>query len=151
MKVLITDRSGQGSAGAGYEAARALRGKVKSVAGVILKELGCAGREISILLTTDAEIKELNNKYLGKDKATDVLSFAMDDPVLMGDVVISLERARAQAASFASSDDEEIARLLAHGTLHLLGFEHENGGPQAAKMKRREEELLALLKSDGLI
>lgn len=146
MKVLITDRSGGGGKGR-----RGLKGKVKSITEFIMKELGSAEREISILLTTDAEIKELNRKYRGKDSPTDVLSFVMDDPELIGDVVISIERVSDQASRFGCSEDEECARLLAHGTLHLLGFEHENGGTEAAKMKRKETELLAALKAQRFI
>ena len=116
----------------------------------LLKELSLKEAEISILLTDDVEIKELNRQYLGKDRPTDVLSFEMDDPVMLGDVVISVERAGAQALALGFSFDAEIARLLVHGTLHLLGFEHVHGGRQAAKMKRREDELLTMLKAGGL-
>lgn len=146
MKVLITDRSGKAGKGT-----RGLKGKVKSFAERVLKELDCAEREISILLTTDEEICELNSKYRKKEKATDVLSFPMDDPVLLGDVVISIERAFEQAGQYGLSADEEIARLLIHGTLHLLGYDHENGGRQAAKMKRKEEGLWVELKTRSLI
>jgi probable rRNA maturation factor len=146
LKVLITDRSGSGGKGR-----RGLKGKVRSFTEAILRGLDVTRREISILLTTDAEIKELNSEYRGKDRPTDVLSFPMDDPLLIGDVVISVERATSQALQYGAREDEELARLLAHGTLHLLGFDHENGGRQAAKMKRKEEELWELLKADGLI
>ncbi|MBE9531713.1 MAG: rRNA maturation RNase YbeY [Proteobacteria bacterium] len=106
---------------------------------------------MSILLTTDEEIRELNSRYRDKDRATDVLSFPMDDDLLMGDVVISIERAIFQAGEYGFSEDEETARLLIHGTLHLLGYDHENGGRQAAKMKRKEDELMAALKAGALI
>jgi probable rRNA maturation factor len=146
MKVLITDRSGKGGHGE-----RGLKGRVRALAGHILKGLDLNGREVSILLTTDEEIKELNTKYRSKERATDVLSFPMNDPELLGDVVISIERARDQARRYGCSEYYELSRLLVHGTLHLLGYDHENGGRQAAKMKRKEEELLAALKADGLI
>jgi probable rRNA maturation factor len=145
VKVLITDRSGKGGSGA-----RGLKSKVKAMSTILLKELELKDAEISILLTTDAEIKELNREYLGKDRPTDVLSFPMEDAVMLGDVVISIERAGEQAKALGFSDDEEIARLLLHGTLHLLGFAHENGGRQAAAMKRREAELIEVLKAGGL-
>ncbi len=74
----------------------------------------------------------------------------MDDAVLLGDVVISIERAKEQASSRGLSDDEEVARLLVHGTLHLLGYEHVNGGRQAALMKAKERELMSVLKAAGL-
>lgn len=146
MKVLVTDRSAKGSKGT-----RGLKGKVKRVVESLLKELDIKEREISILLTTDEEIRELNSKYRAKNAATDVLSFPMDDALLMGDVVISIERAIEQAYRYGSSQEAEIERLLIHGTLHLLGYEHVNGGRQAAKMKRKEEELIAAIKARGSI
>lgn len=111
--------------------------------------MGCGKVELSLLLTDNDTIQELNSTYRGKDRPTDVLSFPMDDPVLMGDVVISLETAAAQAESYGVANDEELSRLLVHGTLHLLGYDHVNGGRQAAKMKRREAELMALLLEEG--
>jgi probable rRNA maturation factor len=137
VKILITDRSGK----------RGLKGKVTLMTKAILNEMDLHDAEISLLLTTDLEIKELNSRYLSKERATDVLSFPMDDATLLGDVVISVERAREQANSRGLSDGEEIARLLVHGTLHLLGFEHVNGGRQAALMKKREAELMRVLKA----
>ena len=144
--VLVTDRSGKGGKGIS-----GLKGKVKKIASVLLKELDCREREISILLTTDEEIKELNSRYRNIDKPTDVLSFPMEDPELLGDVVISIERAHDQATRHGLSQDEELVRLLVHGTLHLLGFTHEEGGKEAAKMKRREAELMAILKAGSII
>ena len=145
MKALITDRSAFKGKGV-----RGLKGKVKAMALTLLKELECTEAELSILLTDDAEIRELNRRYLGKDRPTDVLSFPMDDPVILGDVVISIERARAQALDFEKKLNEEIASLLVHGTLHLLGFDHAHGGRQAAKMMRKEVELYKVLKDGGL-
>ena len=83
-----------------------------------------AGSEVSVLLTNDAEIMKLNKKWRGKDKATDVLSFPTDDEMLPGDIVISLctllHDAKLQGKSFRT----HYARLLVHGALHLLGFDH---------------------------
>lgn len=104
-----------------------------------------------MLITSDADIRDLNRKFRGIDKATDVLSFPMDDPVMIGDVAISLERAGEQASAYGAGLIEELARLIVHGTLHLLGYDHVNGGRQAAKMKRREDELLDALKRHGLL
>ncbi len=144
--VLVTDRSGENGKGTD-----GLKHKVKKIAAALLKELDCTEREISILLTTDEEIKELNSRFRDIDKPTDVLSFPMEDPELLGDVVISIERVFDQAARHGLSNDEELARLLVHGTLHLLGFTHEGGAREAAKMKKREEELLAILEAESLI
>jgi len=116
-----------------------------------LKGLECADGELSILVTGNERIRELNAEYRSIDRPTDVLSFPMDDESMLGDVVISLEKAAEQAARFGVTTEEETGRLLAHGVLHLLGYDHVNGGRQAAKMKRAEEFLLALFKNEGLM
>ncbi len=118
---------------------------------VVLEDSGSTEREVSVLLVDDPGIRELNSRWRNIDSPTDVLSFPMDDPRMLGDVVVSVERARAQAQEYGASLDEELARLLVHGTLHLLGYDHVNGGRQAAKMKRKEEELLAGLKERGMV
>jgi probable rRNA maturation factor len=112
----------------------------------ILSGLDCTKGELSVLLTGDREIKELNRDYRSIDKPTDVLSFPQDDEdELLGDVVINTTRAKEQAESLGVTLDEELARLLVHGTLHLFGYDHVNGGRQAAKMKNKEEEILKTL------
>ncbi|MCK5237297.1 MAG: rRNA maturation RNase YbeY, partial [Deltaproteobacteria bacterium] len=121
---------------------------VRKTAEAALNDAGLSKTtELSVLLTTDEHIHELNSKYRGKDKPTDVLSFPMDDEVLLGDVVISIERTVQQSKRFGVTPKEEFVRLLVHGILHLLGYDHVNGGRQAAKMKRKEEELMAELAS----
>jgi len=116
-----------------------------------LKGLGFDDRELSVLLTGNAEVRELNREYRGKDKPTDVLSFPMGDAYLLGDIVISTEKAASQAIEFGVSFDEEMARLLVHGLLHLAGYDHVKGGRQARKMKDKEEELMGLLRAGRLI
>jgi probable rRNA maturation factor len=132
---------------------------IKAVARRIGEGLSLEGSELSICLTDDAGIRALNLQYRNKDKATDVLSFPMDDADadadlalassarVLGDVVISLETARAQAVRFGVELDSEMTRLLVHGILHLLGFDHVNGGRQAARMKREEERLINLIEA----
>ncbi len=128
---------------------------IKRIARCVAEELGLGDSELSICLTDDAGIRELNSQYRDKDKATDVLSFPMEDDELgcegfggedavrvLGDVAISIETARRQAESYGATFYAEMARLLTHGLLHLLGFDHVNGGRQAALMKREEERLL---------
>jgi len=108
---------------------------------------------LSILLTDDKEIHRLNKDYRGKDKATDVLSFPLEEGGLLGDVVISLPTAKRQAKEYGVSFQAEFFRLLVHGTLHLLGFEHERvSKAKAEKMRRTEERLfrsLFALRSSG--
>ena len=118
--------------------------------------MGCTDSELSVLLTDDEEMRDLNSRFRGKDRSTDVLSFPMpqDDPTgdkLLGDVAISIERAREQALSYGATFEEELTRLLIHGTLHLIGYDHVNGGRQAAKMKAKEEELLTLVVEEGFV
>lgn len=103
-----------------------------------LAEEDAAGREVSVLLTDDGEIHELNRTWRGKDKPTDVLAFAYDEaggPIgPLGDVIISIERAAKQAASRRVTLDAELELLAVHGTLHLLGYDHAE--PEEAREMR---------------
>jgi probable rRNA maturation factor len=80
--------------------------------------------EISLVLASDATIRELNRGFRGIDKATDVLSFPQGDNILLGDIVISLETAERKAAEAETDTEEEVAFLFIHGLLHLLGYDH---------------------------
>ncbi|MEB2310534.1 MAG: rRNA maturation RNase YbeY [Polyangiaceae bacterium] len=106
---------------------------VRRLAELMLAELELAGAELSVLLTDDAHIQELNREHRGKDRPTDVLSFALDEaelpvgaqgPRLLGDVVISLDTAARQARSRGRELLAEVRFLLAHGILHLIGYDH---------------------------
>jgi probable rRNA maturation factor len=107
--------------------------------------------ELSILLTDDAAVRELNRAYRGVDSATDVLSFAQDEGVPLarpdgarrhlGDVVVSIETARRQADEYGQTLDQEAGHLLVHGVLHLLGYDHETAA-DTAQMKSREDVIL---------
>jgi probable rRNA maturation factor len=98
--------------------------------------------EVSVYLTHDGEVRDLNRQYRGIDAPTDVLSFPMDerpgDPWLLGDIVISLPRARAQAEAFGHDLARELCYLAVHGTLHLLGYDDEE--PRAAEAMAAEAE-----------
>jgi len=124
----------------------------------ISSALGCPDNlELSILLTGDIEIQELNRKYRGKDEPTDVLSFPQHDdftckldinagmPFLLGDVVISVHRAAEQAAELGVTLNEELQRLLVHGFLHLAGFDHEKGEKERRRMRNKEKYIMARL------
>ena len=113
----------------------------------ILFFLGCGNQELSVLLTDDKKIRELNKKYRGQDQTTDVLSFPQNEGEqnepnyhLMGDVVISTVTAKRQASQHGLSLEEEIVLLLIHGILHLLGFNHERS-EEACHMKKKTREL----------
>ena len=110
--------------------------------------------EVSVTFTDDEGIRELNREHRGIDKATDVLSFPLtdfeggdepptDEPtVALGDIVLSRERARAQAEEFGHSYDREIAFLCVHSMLHLLGYDHVNSDEEDAEMRHRQSEIL---------
>lgn len=106
--------------------------------------------EVGVTFVDDAEIHELNRQYRGIDRPTDVLSFALnegevsaDDPgnFALGDIVISLERAKAQAEEYGHSLDREVAYLAVHGALHIMGRDHDTPERQAV-MREKEEGVL---------
>ena len=101
--------------------------------------------EISVTFTDNENIRELNREYRDIDRETDVLSFPMEDEgddVVLGDVVISLEKAREQAEEYGHSIEREISFLCVHSCLHLLGYDHETGEEDEKEMFRRQEEIL---------
>ncbi len=95
-----------------------------------LSQHGKPSADVTIRLTDDAEIRKLNHAFRGVDRATDVLSFNQDmiDPetgrLYLGDIVISLDRVKQQAAEHGHTPFQECALLAIHGTLHLLGYDH---------------------------
>jgi probable rRNA maturation factor len=127
---------------------------LKAAARRYLAALGLGGRELSLLLVSDAAIKKLNRVHRGKAKATDVLSFPQEEPAQasraggpIGDVVISLHTAQRQAEEGGWSLAAELRRLLAHGLLHCLGHDHQ----RPAEAKRMAAAELALLGRVGLV
>ncbi|MFZ5596852.1 MAG: rRNA maturation RNase YbeY [Bacillota bacterium] len=131
-----------------------LEALVEKVALEVLRSEGRGdGVEVSVLLTGDDYIRELNRDYRGMDRATDVLSFSqhegeqMPDPGgedLLGDVVISLQTARRQGEEFGHGLHREVSYLTAHGILHLLGYDHEDEEGRAV-MREKEEAVLSAL------
>lgn len=124
---------------------------IRKIIGSALEDLGLSEREVSVLITGDDGMRALNKKFRRIDRPTDVLSFPMDGGAMLGDVAVSSEKAAAQAKEFGVRLEEEIARLLVHGLLHLIGYDHVKGGRQAAKMRAKESELLRALKGNGFI
>ena len=122
-------------------------GLLLSRAKIMIASVGHARSELSIALVDDQEIRALNQTWRQKNRATDVLSFSLiegeaGEPSggLMGDVVISVETAAAQAKERHRGLNDEVARLVIHGLLHILGFDHEND--EEARSMRREERRL---------
>jgi probable rRNA maturation factor len=109
----------------------------------LLRGLGREDAELSLLLVSDREMRALNRRWRGRDRPTDVLSFPQDDArgPLLGDVVISIDTARRQAAEQRTTVGREAGRLLIHGLLHLLGYDHERSVTEARRMQRRERAL----------
>jgi probable rRNA maturation factor len=116
---------------------------------------GVAERELSILLTDDAETTRLNQRYRHRARTTDVLAFSQLEgpsgglsPSLLGDVILCVPQASRQARQRRSTLDQELAILLVHGLLHLLGYEHEGVDRRRAReMWRAQERLAAALNS----
>jgi rRNA maturation RNase YbeY len=123
------------------------RGLLRRRAGRVLAALGCRGAELSVALVDDAAIAALNGRYRGKPRPTDVLSFSLLDGAhaerrgaLLGDVVIGVAAASRQARRARRSLDDELARLLIHGVLHLVGHDHGEAA-EAARMRAEERRL----------
>ena len=121
--------------------------RLRSRALRVLRALDRSSSELSIAIVDDAEMAALNSEHRGKQSPTDVLSFSLLDGEhsdrrgpLLGDVVIGIETASRQARAGRRGLDEEVARLLIHGILHLLGWDHED--PQEAGRMRAEEQRL---------
>jgi len=114
---------------------------------------GSEEAEISLSLVDDKRIHELNREYRGVDRPTDVLSFALQEDAeeepeildfedeILGDIIISVERARVQAEEYGHSFERELVYLAVHGTLHLLGYDHE-AEEDKAEMRHQEETVM---------
>ncbi len=109
--------------------------------------------EVSVTLVDNEKIKALNSEYRNKDRETDVLSFPLldgeysdedlvDGFLPLGDIVISLEKAREQAAELGHNINEEVAFLCVHSTLHLLGYDHETSPEDEADMFARQAKIM---------
>ncbi len=123
---------------------------------VLVQENFEGSAEISVTFVDDARIQELNKQHRNIDKATDVLSFPLGEngvydinpetgAKMLGDIVISMERAVAQAEEYVHPLQREVAFLTVHSMLHLLGYDHVNGGLEAVHMREKEEAVLTQL------
>ncbi|MDI7261363.1 MAG: rRNA maturation RNase YbeY [Thermodesulfobacteriota bacterium] len=114
--------------------------------------MGLPDVELSLLLVDDKQIRELNRRFLGRDKPTNILAFSMKEgefsalnPSLLGDLVISIETAKRQSKRFGLNEMEMITLLMIHGILHLLGYEHEGTKKGAREMTIKQKELFHLV------
>ncbi len=131
----------------------------------VLEKLGFDGQEVSILFCNDEFIRELNKNYRDIDSPTDILSFENGEEytdennvkwLSIGDIIISLDTLPKNAEYFGVSQNEELKRLLIHGTLHLNGMDHgeehvETGVEPSDPMLKKQEELLKTLNGINLI
>ena len=109
--------------------------------------------EISVSFVDNEQIREMNRQYRNKDSATDVLSFPMGEngqydinhetgAKILGDIVLSMPKAVEQAQTYGHSLEREVGYLTAHSMLHLLGYDHENGGLDRVRMREKEETVM---------
>jgi probable rRNA maturation factor len=125
--------------------ARALKGAMRK----LLASVDQRDAAISVTLVDDAAIRTLNREHRGKDKATDVLSFPLEPEAfsherLLGDIVISIDTARRQAADYDAPLQRELERLMIHGLLHVLGHDHMEPD-ERAHMEAEERRLAAAI------
>lgn len=120
---------------------------------ISLRERVARGREFHCLITGDAELQRLNREFRGKDSPTDVLSFPVErnhnqksapPSSYLGDIALSLGRARAQAREFGHSAEDEVRILMLHGVLHLTGLDHESDSGEMRRSELRWRKRLGL-------
>ena len=126
----------------------------KAKARRILRLLDHDDCELSVAFVGDEEIRDLNRRYRARDEPTDVLSFPVDErlpsgPRLLGDVIISVEKAARQARQRRRTFDDELEVLLIHGILHNLGYDHERSHEDEREMRALERRLRRELKAAG--
>ncbi len=119
----------------------------------VLRGEGRDHAAVTVILVDDPYIRQLNHKYRHLDRATDVLSFNLDDGTgpghgALGDVYISVDRARDQAGRYHVSLDDELHRLVVHGCLHLLGYDHHNASERKV-MREKERVYSAVAEASG--
>ena len=144
MEILITQQQ---------ESPKLSDQKIRQKMARVLDALDCHDKELSILFTSDEEIAHLNSKYLGRQGPTNVIAFPMsphtkEEPVspLLGDVVVSVDTACREAEASGETLMEAVGRLLIHGLLHLLGYDHEISEQQAKEMEAQEKRLMKIFK-----
>jgi len=122
--------------------------KIRKAAERILASLRISGYELSVLLLDNKGIRAVNKKYLNRNRPTNVISFSLAEgefgninSQVLGDVVISVEKALEQAETRGTSLEEELTFLLIHGILHLVGYDHEKKGSEREKMRKKEKEV----------
>jgi len=136
------------------------RGKLRRFCSLVMQEAGAVGWELSLLLCDDSRMMDLNRRYRGAERPTDVLSFPghleptphgrpLRGRAVTGDIAFSLDTLRRNAREYGVSVDEELKRLVVHGILHCAGMDH--GSDRHGKMLALQESLLAALEKERII
>ena len=119
----------------------------------MMRYLDCQERELSVVFVHDEGMRSLNRAYGSKDRSTNVLAFPQcqtypgePETQMLGDIVVSLPTAAREALDLGQSLEERVVFLVAHGLLHLLGYDHEGSESERLRMERREQEILSYLK-----
>lgn len=126
-------------------------GDIKRKLNLVLEDLDCREGELSILFTDDRHMAEMNKRYLGKKGSTNVLAFPMSSDLdpdvsgMLGDIVVSVDTAIQESKETGEDLPETIYRLLVHGLLHLLGYDHERSPREARRMRYKQKKLLTLM------
>lgn len=117
----------------------------------LLRYCGLSQQELNVLIVNDTQITEINTRWLNRPRPTNVISFPQESPGLMGDIVISADTARREAAEAGITIECRLIELLVHGFVHLLGEDHELGNEAARRMAAREQELISYLLMEGIM
>jgi rRNA maturation RNase YbeY len=126
---------------------------VRRITEDLLTSLKLQDRDLSVFFVNNKKIGKMNKRFFQKDYPTNVISFSYMDGLsseVMGDIVISLEKAREEAASLSVPFYERLFALIVHGIVHILGFDHVNDRKEARRMRYREKKLLAFIASHPL-
>ena len=138
MKIVISDETG--------ELDRRYKSSLRKIGGTVLKNLGLPyASELSVSFVDDRRMRELNREWRKIDRTTDVLSFPQGggpDYTLLGDIVISIGTAKRHSVKYGNTLREEIKKLIVHGILHLLGYDHKKKRGKAV-MREMESDLMS--------
>jgi len=116
---------------------------LRKVAKIVLEAENEKGKDLSIALVGEGRIRELNKKYRGKNRVTDVLAFGDNDG--LGEIVICLREVKKNAKRYGLTFEKELSKVLIHGLLHLLGYDHEKNKIETKKMEEKENYYLSKL------
>ncbi|MBI4427131.1 MAG: rRNA maturation RNase YbeY [Candidatus Magasanikbacteria bacterium] len=119
--------------------------EIKRLVKKILTQFKNLNKTLSVQFVDEKKIKELNKKYRGVNKITDVLSFGLEEGTDLGDIFICYSQIKKQAKTYNASVKEELARMLAHGVLHLLGFDHQKKADEEKMFSLQERLIKSIL------